>query len=239
MKNYWLSLSLLLIGALFGCGGSDDKPELIDKLKPVLVELNPGTTATPAVFGQEVTLDFHFISPDQSSSLMAESVEPVGGPTLLPLLTIESIDSTDYPGIRHFRVRAKASLPLLPSTELVKFRYALVGNDGQRSVRVEGDFPAYPSAESEGANWTVANADILAPTEGAVPSKLDLLATVENPQNEAVKLAWFVSGGELNNRRDSSAEWKLDHPGEYTVILTVRGQKSRTGALRFRRVVYQ
>lgn len=230
---------LLMLLAFSACGGSEDKPEVIDKLKPVVVELNPGPRPQPAVFGEEVTLDFHFISPDQTSSMTAESVEPVGGPSLLPPLVVESIESTDYPGIRHFRIRAKATVPALESTELVKFRYALIGSDGQRSVRVEGDFPAYPNAESEEANWTVANAEIISPEEGPVGSKVDLLATVDNPQNEGVKVGWFVSGGELKNRRDASSEWTLENGGEYTAILTVRGQKSRTAALRFRTVVYQ
>jgi hypothetical protein len=235
----WISIVAIWL-MLSSCGGSDEKPELIEKTRPILVELNPGNAPQAAVFGQEVTLVFHFISPDLNSSLTAESAEPLAGPTALPALSVEAPAApTDYPGLRHFQVTAKVTVPMLPLTEPVKMRYALIAQEGGRSMRVEGDFPAYPTADHEGVSWSLANSEIVTPSEGTVPSKVDLTASIENTQNEGVKLAWFVSGGELTNRRDSSSEWKLPGPGTYTVVLTVRGQKSRTGALRFRTVTYQ
>ena len=85
------------------------------------------------------------------------------------------------------------------------------------------------------ASWNVKDTAIIEPSalaKDSLPHKLNVKASITNPQNEAVRVGWLVSGGEVINRRDADTVWEVPGPGEYTLVYTVRGQISRTAAIR-------
>ncbi len=164
----------------------------------------------------------------------------------LVLIGSPIVDKT-YPGLQHIIVRAEVQLPTTEvllryvpaaaSRDFVRFRYSMSISDGTRTIPVEGDFPAYRDRTVTGADWNLLASGIVAPVSGADTGlTVDIKSEIVNPQDEAIKIAWFASDGEIKNRRASDTEWKLPGAGQYTLVFTVRGKKSRSGTLGFRTI---
>ncbi len=247
-----LSFCLLLFSGL-ACNDMSSRPETADKWKPILVQVNaPESEADPYVtplLGAKVNLDFYVIAPEGDTAVEAEVISPDAAPLTIPLstLTITKRTVSPYPGLTLLRFSAEALIPdqasltavspALKDAELVRFRYGLKLSAGDRSLPLYGDFPVYASTDVTGANWSLRGSRILTPEEGAaVGSKVDLNAELDNPQAEPIKIGWYVSAGELKNRRSLSTEWTLPGAGTYTAILTVRGKQSRSTQLALRQV---
>jgi hypothetical protein len=91
----------------------------------------------------------------------------------------------------------------------------------------------YPAGAPQLAwkNPTLAIADPLSNATVSTSGKIDLNATITNPQNEGVVVGWFVTDGDVDNRRASSTQWSLTHTGTETVAATVHGVTSRGFAM--------
>ncbi len=247
---------LLLVFALavpLACSDSLSRQETADKWKPILVTVNelaqPTDVYQAPLFGNQVSLHLYVLAPSDSSDLTAEVQAPDQQPLTLPLQTLEMGEKTvsSYPGVDLLKFTAVARLPSqtnlgaldpsLAEAQLLRFRYGFLLSDGQRTVPVTGDFPAYSGADIPGAQWNVLGSTISSPEDQAETGQtVTLEADLANPQGEAIKVGWYVSAGELKNRRAESTEWTLPGSGTYTAIMTVRGKQSRTAQLAVRTI---
>lgn len=254
--------SLLILSTMLACRDMKTRPETADKLKPILVLVNPPTesktptqplpkaVANPPLPGQTVTLEFHFIGPAGITGVTLSEGELEARPLTVPITgwSIDSPELHDYPGLRHITIAARVAVPsaasltqLWPafaSEGLVRLRYTMVVSDGTRNLPIAGDFVVYRDKTVESSQWTLYGSSIDSPAAGEAPTdpKLTIASTLQNSQNEPIKIAWFVSDGEIKNRRASSTEWKLPGAGSYTLVFTIRGKDSRNGDIQIRQV---
>ncbi len=248
--------------ALLGCSDPKTRPETADKLKPMLVLVNPpagadeplaplsGENWKVPVVGEEVTLQFHFVGPADLGPLTLTTGDVAPQPLSLPFndWTIDVADPHDYPGLRHVTINARANLPTaaeitalwpeFPNIGFVRLRYTLVASDGTRELPLAGDFIVYRDGAVSGASQNLFGSTIDTPlaNENVSGTKLTVSSTLKNTQDEPVKIGWYVSAGEIKNRRAASTEWELPGSGEYTLIFTIRGKESRNGDIQIRRV---
>ncbi|RYZ50020.1 MAG: hypothetical protein EOP07_23570, partial [Proteobacteria bacterium] len=175
--------SLVLISA---CEGDNDKdyPSQVEILKPILVEVNAGAavaTEHSAVLDQTVTLDFHFLAPLDASLTNPRVLIPHGTATAAPFsgLVAGAVTRTDYPGVRHFVLRAQGHIPnfdsfgdirpTITANGYISLRYQLVVFDGIRDINIVGDFPAYIDRSRAESAANFADAAIVKPlADGAV-----------------------------------------------------------------------
>lgn len=250
MRSLKLSFSLSIISvAALACSEMDSRPERAEKLKPILVEVNPpvseGAPFEPALIGNEVRLAFHFIAPPRTQGFTATpemaGPKPLTVPAPLPELDGPVVVS-ELPGLQHSIVKTKVLLPGLAELEaidpalaaapFIRFQYQLRLSHEGRDLPLAGDFVAYRDASVPEASWNFQGSRITQPeSSNSRGNKVEIAAEVVNQQGEPLRVAWFVSDGKIENRRASSTEWEAPGPGEYTLIFTVRGKQSRTGTL--------
>jgi hypothetical protein len=230
----------------------NSRPETADKLKPVLVQVNApaaGTPFDPPSWGETATLTFHFIAPESQGDITAGSTAAEPAPLTFPIgpLAVNPPTVTTYAGLKHVVVTASVAIPsaaewalispALAEAPFIRLRYRLLVNDGIREIPIVGDFPAYRTDDVPGAAATLSGSRIVTPTSGSqVGGELDVEAQIVNTQQEPVKLGWYASAGEIENRRAATSTWKLPGPGRYTLVFTVRGKTSRSGEIAFSEV---
>ncbi len=261
MQNFIISF-ILCMSAL-ACSDMKTRPETADKLKPILVLVNPPEESekplaplprsnfAPPLPGKTVKLEFHFIGPADFTSITLTPGEPEPRPLTLPISnwTVEAAKPHPYPGLQHITIVATAPIPsaeqltaLAPTVAtlgVVRLRYTLIVSDGNREVPLAGDFLVYRDNEVESAKTNLFGSSIDAPlaNQDLSDKKLSIASTLQNEQDEPVKIGWYVSAGEIKNRRASATEWELPGSGSYTLIFTIRGKESRNGDIQIREVV--
>ncbi|HET9235638.1 MAG TPA: hypothetical protein VFO10_00215 [Oligoflexus sp.] len=260
MRNFSFLIGLLAL--LLGCSDPKTRPETADKLKPILVLVNPpdgadaplqplnGDAWQPPVLGQSVTLQFHFIGPADLAPLTLRTGEVEPRVLTVPFndWTIAAADPHDYPGLRHVTIEAVGTTPTAdelvdywaqyPGVDFVRLRYTLIVSDGTRELPLAGDFVVYRDANSPGAKDNLFGSSIDSPAANVpvTDKKLTISSTLQFPEDEDIKIGWYASAGEIKNRRAASTEWELPGSGEYTLILTVRGKEARNGDIQIRPV---
>ena len=258
-----LIVSLFLGLSALACSDMKTRPETADKLKPILVLINPPdesknptaplprTNLNPPLPGQTVKLEFHFVGPEGFTNITLTPSEPEARALTLPITnwTVAAPEFHPYPGLQHITIAATAAIPtadeltaLAPSfaaSGIVRLRYTLLVSDGLRELPVAGDFVVYRDNAVETAAWSLFGSSIDSPALAQVLSdkKLTISSTLQNQQDEPIKIGWYVSAGEIKNRRASESEWELPGSGSYTLVFTIRGKESRNGDIQIREVV--
>lgn len=261
MRNFSFFIGLLAL--LLGCSDPKTRPETADKLKPILVLVNPpagadtplqplsGASWQPPVLGQTVKLQFHFIGPADLAPLTLRTGEVEPRVLTVPFnnWTIASAVPHDYPGLRHVTIEAEGTTPTeadladywaqYPGVTFARLRYTLIVSDGTRELPLAGDFVVFRDGNALGARDNLFGSSIDSPAadEPVTDKKVTISSTLQFPEDENIKIGWYASAGEIKNRRASSTEWELPGSGEYTLILTVRGKEARNGDIQIRRVV--
>ncbi len=244
-----LTLNLCLILVLMNCLAcqeENDPQERLSKLRAIGVELEPmtevGVANAVAVLvvpsDQQVTVQPFFDSEFRfgclARSVTASSVEIERQAAGLQVIRIP------------FQIDADLSLlecPALAGLDLglpVRVRFGLQITSGTEEETIVGDQLIVPSNLLSGLTGDL-DVEILAPAEdGAVPnSKSDLLGVETNPQQQPIKIGWFVSSGSLKNRRDLSTEWDKKAAGENLIVLSLRSRNSLRFSYKIRTVVVQ
>jgi hypothetical protein len=251
MRRAWGSFALLFAFAACG-GGADVRQEVIGKLRALGVAANPVTAAwsegdTPNV----VELTVYAALP---VAQIAVTVAAYKDPRQTALLTYpedqimvdqSSLKITPSGALNLVEFKAKVAVPTLAQATAARairsgssggqVNYGFRIDAGSEEELVTGTFMAYAAGAPELALATP-TVDIVEPAAGGVLPQHErgaLKATVGNVNGEDIKLGWFVSGGEVTNRRAKETLWK--HPegaGPQTVILTIRGKKSRAFSMK-------
>jgi hypothetical protein len=231
--------------AAASCGGEEERYEKVGKLRAL------GTASTPVVAQpstadapQTVTLTFYAAVPN-GDTVTATPFLDEGSLYALPLPLEVVPGSETYTGQAAFQLYSVKTtvaiptidqLPIEPGTGFARVRYGLTLTDGGEEEKIVGTLLVYPEGSSELA-WatTPPSIDVTEPAASAtVSGKLDIKAAITNPIGEDMRVGWFVSDGEVKNRRAKETEWDKAGAGPQTVIVTARGMK--TGAFTLKAV---
>lgn len=244
MLKAWLSTSLLLF--LLACGGEDDdRQELIDKMRGIGMSFSP--VVSPPSIGSDiktVIVTVYVALPIAKKISVEKYLDQIRNtsrvqlsPEQYDILKIE--DPITYPGLSIVKFQAKLKVPdlkaLPPGGALVHFGFLLKADSNQE--KMIGSYLVLPqNAEL----WKAPLLKINNPTESADLQTNDTIPVAFNKTNandEDVKVAWFVSGGKITNRRSENTFWESPKDkGDYTLIATIRGRKSRAFAIDIRTV---
>lgn len=259
MRKPYLFMFLVVLQA---CSDPKTRPETADKMKPMLVLVNPPDEAEKPTQplkhegwlaplpGEIAKLQFHFVGPEDLGPLTLTPGEVEPRPLTLPVTewVVDASIPHLYSGLNHTTIEARTQLPSVAvidavwpafATEgFVRLRYTLVVSDGSRELPLAGDFVVYRDANVAGAARNLFGSTIDQPAAGVDigDKKLDISSTLRNEQDEDVKIGWYVSAGEIKNRRAAVTEWELPGSGRYTLVFTVRGKESRNGDIQIREV---
>jgi hypothetical protein len=232
-----LPLLLLLALTLSACDEGEERYEEIKKLRSVGVAANP-VAITPLLAGgppQIVTLTFYAAVPLGGTVTYEPFIDEAAkyAATVPLVMSPGSEKYEDHIGFRIFSVDATAvlppaeALPIPPVPGFVAFRYGLILRSAEEEERVVGNFLVYPPGAAQ-LTWTAPTVDISGVASGATlpTGKHDLNAVLTNTNDEKLRIAWFVSGGKLRNRRNKETVWEAEDAGPYSIMLTARGLKS-------------
>lgn len=242
MKNPCRALFLLLF--LAACADDGDRVEVMDRMRTL------GTNAAPlisppsdAVSARTVDLTVHVALPEGETVAVEAfpDIESLGSFTLKTdaIHPVQPADDTyqDLPAMRLVPISITVDVPTAEELQLgekgkrVRYGLRLTSSSG-RVENVVGSFLVYPAGSDALAKpWQAPSIAIDAPLNQSDVKKskdgINLKATVTNPEEEDVKLGWFVTSGKISARRARETVWLDPKEGNQTVIVTVRGKKTR------------
>lgn len=233
----WASIAVLAHG-LTACGGSEDLPEEITKMRPVGVQnatvINlPGETGTAYVY----------VATPLGQTVTAESAAPeaIRAPIIgIPSVTIDPTPATT----QNFAALALHKLKIsfaIPSMELLKIapgdfrrlRYGLTVKSGDQATTLINDIYVFPADSQEATTARdVPEVNIVTETAGR-DTEVDIKAEVtKNNYDQTFKYGWFTSKGSIKNRQGRETKWKTPpEAGTYTLLFTAHGRKVRSFAI--------
>lgn len=241
--------ALAVLFFLAACGDDSARPEVLDKLRVIGVGTAP-VASSPAPVGTtlNVTLTIHAVVP-LGETVTIGTFDDDKSPLMYNVpasdITVTQPQASDYTDMDDFRlVKATVTVPVLSedtfnqfpnSDKGVRVRYGVTVVGAKKTEYVVGSFMTYKAGSTE-LNWQVPTVDIEKPTnlgEVSIPEKgLEIVGKVNNPNDEDIKMGWFVSSGEIENRRSRTTKWRKPKDGKQTLILTAHGKKSKAFTLK-------
>lgn len=236
----------ILAGSLTACGDEEtDRFERVAKLRAIGVSTNPVVLAAPASGTTESVELTAFAALPKGGVVGASSFldEASAYSSPLPVSVDSSTATTEgFAALDLYSVKATATVgPLTPQQEAILlatgkliFRYGIKLDSGDESETIVGNILVYPAGSPE-VSFQALSANVAEPlanaTIGTGPDQV-LSGTATKPQEEAIKFGWFVSSGKVKNRRARETKWEPVDSGSQTVIMTARGMKSGSFALK-------
>ncbi len=234
-----------------GCGNEDaNRYERVNKLRAIGVATNPVVLAAPApgaTGSVELTV---FAALPKGGTVNAapfvDEVSPYGIPLQISLDPATAATQS-FAALDVYSVKATATVgPLTPQQEAIlqgereqglgklTMRYAVKLDSGDESETIVGNILVYPAAAPETSfqPLTVTIAEPLANATISTGPKQSLSGSIAKPQEENIKIGWFVSSGKVNNRRARETKWEPVDAGSQTVIMTARGLRSGSFAMK-------
>ena len=243
-----ISLCSFAVLGLTACGGRDgDRQENIDSLRTFGLAASP-LVNSPSVDGQPaktVEVTFYAAVPLGLTAALTPFVDHASSLGAVPLpaaaIAIEagSEHYEDFNSFRLFSAKAKLTLPTTAAFHKANFaggqvRYGLTVTAGADHEDVVADLVLFPDGAPQLA-WQNPTIDITTPLSAAgvaTSGTIDLKAEIGNVNAEGVKVGWFVSKGQVANRRAAATTWKLTNAGPQTVAVAVHGIQSRGFAIK-------
>ena len=230
MKAFYLPFIFSLLNS--SCSSQDDRQEKVDKLRALGVSTQP-LTAAP---GTTVNLTYYLAGPpklilksevftDTNSSIALQSPATVNS---------SSMTETNYGNLSVYQFSGTVTIPLeaqgfimdsAPLRSRFGSRVFSTSGDEQKMV---GDVLVYsPNAKELKYSPTTVDIQTL-PSPIITAGTTQAVSLTYNPVNdENFRVGWFVSGGEIKNRRAKSTDWTVpSDSGAHTLIATIRGLKS-------------
>lgn len=225
---------------LFACNDDEDNRfERIDKLRALGVTTSPiGLTPAGSDGSQAMTLSFFLVAP-LGSTLQFEPYEDEKSRFAIPvkLSVAETSDKrTDYATFSIHQIDAVLTPPpagLFPIPEdpgFVRLRYGLRVTAANEEEVIVGTAVLYANNTIRPSYQPLSVQIVTPESQGLLGNEATIAASVDNPNDENVKIGWFVSSGQVKNRRARQTIWSDIKGGKQTMIVTVRGLKSGTFA---------
>jgi len=244
-----LLLLMIVSLGLGACGDDMERQEKLSKLRalggvsnPVIPQPSADTAAQTAELTVYASVPLGAtVTPSVFKDTEASLVVALDEATQEIIAGSESY--TEYKGFRLYSVKVKLTMPTttkfsaLPyylTTGIGKIRYGIKLASGSEEEKIVGDILVYPATAAESA-WVAPTIDIGTPLAGATVKAgeaIDLQATVTDTNQEGLKVGWFTNDGKIVNRRAKSTQWTPPAAGEYSLIATARGRKSKALAIK-------
>jgi hypothetical protein len=236
-KNSRIFMFLFLTTTvLTACNAGDERYEVVTKLRALGVEADPFVTA-PSPIGNPTTATLTFLAavpPDQTVTAETFSDENSQFSKAIPLTLVAGSESyEDREKFRIFSVKATTTIPAADSVLIPKlpgfvtFRYGMkLTSEGGEEEKIVGNIVVFSNDKEELA-WkdTPPSVQIDNLTAGqTVGEHVDLKGQILSSNDEKFKISWFVSSGEVKNKRAAETSWDKIAKGPQTIILTARGK---------------
>lgn len=225
---------LFIFFAFLSCSDDQVRQESITNLRGIGVEQSP-VIAKP---GSPVTLTFHLAAPQGKAITAAPYIDSVfryGTTTKVTLVDTTPVEK-NLGSISQYTLRATftapsdaATLASLEKGSPLRTRYGVTFSDGSRTENIVGDTLIYKADTPEQVAPTIT---IDQPLSAEIGTTATIASTVTNKIAEENRVSWFVSSGEVKNRRAKSTEWSKISTGDQTLIVTTRGAKSGAFAIK-------
>ena len=235
MVYRYLWMCLLFIS----CDNFEDFPERIDKLRAIGVRSEPPAQSPSASDNiKTTTLTFYVISSNETTvrfELIEDSLI-LGSPFTIPLTLVGNPVEESYSA---FKVTTQTATAVIPTDEVINFReaesflslrYGIRALSGDEVENIVGNIVIYPEG-TEALDWQNPTLLIDSPTlESALGDggETTLKASFSARSDEEYKISWFVSSGEIVNRRALETKWKEYDRENQSIVVTARGK--RTGS---------
>ena len=194
--------------------------------------------------GSVVTLTFHLAAPQGKTITAAPYIDTVfryGTSTKVTLIDASPTEQK-LGSISEYALRATFTVPSDAATLAsvsggtpLRTRYGVAFSDGTRTENIIGDTLVYKADAPEQA-WTAPVIAIDQPLTTDISTTATISSTITNAISEDNRVSWFVSSGEVKNRRSKSTEWSKISTGDQTLIVTTRGAKSGAFAMKIMKV---
>ena len=245
MKRIISHVLLLSLAAwFFSCGEEEERQETLTRLRGIGVVSAPLVSA-PSTVASPKTVDvtIYVAIPTDATITGAESFmdDPTFGAYMVTAedmsINLSGVTYTDYDGFRLAQFTTTITVPLEaifqainPAFTGIQMRYGVKVSTADDEEFVAGSFLVYTEGSSE-LDWQSPSVSITSPQQAQVfqtGEVVDLEATITNPNDENIKLGWFSTDGNIQNRRSNSTQWTApSEAGTYTLLLTIRGKSSR------------
>lgn len=228
------SLILFLNFFLWSCNGDDDPFERVQKLRAL------GAAPTPIALaplpGATFTLTVYAVVPLGGTVTAEPSLDEASRYALsVPVALVPGSESyTEHSNFRLYQARFLMPVPTIeiPTDRgFLPLRYAITLRSGSEEEKIVGNTTIYPPGSPQ-LQWQPPTASIATPLDSNIGNKekIEVKANFTSLiAEDNLRMSWFVTSGNLRNRRAKETIWEKADSGPQSIILTVRGLKS--GAL--------
>lgn len=249
MIKYFILITSLFF--LFSCDDDNgEKPEVIEKLRPIGVSLEPSI----AVPGSLQTIYFHLLAPNNFSEPLSFKVK--SPQALFPILSMNvdstsllRVDNSSLSKLSYYKIKAEFLVPSELSESLTKkspnlyMTYLIEVSSSSEKKGIEGQIPVFSTTDK--IHEQVASRDLsvaidINATSIASGLETDLKGQILNKfylDKDKFYVSWFISGGEITENKNSiETKWKTPSKEDQSVdiILTARGRYSKEFAVVFK-----
>ena len=245
MRYLAMAATVLILGFLTTCGRGGPRQEDLDKLRTLGVSANPISAPPSDAPGASKTVELTVYAavPIGATATVLPYKDSVPGSGLQLSESDIAIQSgteqyKDLNGIRLYSVKALVNVPTTAVMQKiglngVQVKYGFRITSGSSKENIVGTFMMYPPNAAQ-LKWQAPTVDISAPVDGATvgAGDIDLTGTATTANGEDLLVGWFVTKGDVSNRRSRSTSWSISDTGTQTVILTAHGTSSRGFAIK-------
>lgn len=216
--------------SVVGCSGDEPRYEQVSKLRAIGVEQTPAN----ATYGSTVTIKFILAGPSGMTMTAAnytDAAAKYGLPVELSFAT-SSVVETKYAALSIYSISGTTVVPgqdllrkFIVGTAPARVRFGASFTATGDDETTVGDILVYPTGSSELA-WKSPVVSIVEPLDATISANSKIKTVIATTHSEPNKYSWFVSSGQILNRRAVTTEWKDQATGPQTIIVTARGTKS-------------
>lgn len=229
---------LMLVLMLFGCGQTQDFPELVTTIRGVGVVVESGimSPSTDPKALSSGSLSVYALAPKSES---IDKITSFLDTTAAYSVPVESVIGTpeaplDLGALQLYKIPVTFSVPTAQTLGLglqgvYRARYGVRLANASRTEVVVGDVLLAASG-NPALDWKAPAVVIAAPQDGStvsVGTPVTLTASITKTQEERVEVFWFVSTGSVDRVSSKDAKWTPKAAGEHTVVVGVYGKSSR------------
>ena len=241
----YVSIAVLVSALWTGCGRGGDRQEEVNGLRSLGALVNP-LVSTPSVAGKTATtveVTFYASIPLGQTATLTPFLDTgnTAGAFRVPLSGILVESGTEkYDAHNTLQIFSQKVLITIPTTEKLtavspgpfigaQLTYGLTITASGAKENAIGNLLVFPVGATQ-LFWVNPTIKITAPASAAAVSlkkQVSISASLTDGVPEDQKIGWFVTAGNVTNRRASNTSWTPTVSGPQTIIVTGHGVSSR------------
>lgn len=235
LKGLTLALVLLQCGS---CRNDMDRAEVIDRVRGLGASLSEGVITPSTDTVNFITATIYVALPKGRQLTLSAFKDTKQGlyhnlDSNRIVIDEASLNYDEYSSLQIASFNVRLEVPKkLELTGFRRVKYALEARSGDDSELLLGTFEVSEQAEDRADPLEIEVLKPVADSSYKKDQEVAMESLIDNPNSDSTKLAWFVTGGEVQNRRAYKTIWTPKKSGPHTIIFTARGVYSRTFAYR-------